>query len=86
MVESRRTADRRALKDGARRPDFFMVWIMVSGLWTAATILRIDRVWVPVFGWNGVLGNVYTWVSLLLPPWIFAVILLAVKRVESTGR
>jgi hypothetical protein len=63
-----------------------MVWIMVTGLWTAATILRMNRVWVPVLGWHGVLENIYTWVSLLLPPWIFAVVLLAVKRIDSTNR
>jgi hypothetical protein len=38
---------------------------------------------VPVLGWNGVLGSVYAWVALLLQPWMFAIILLAVKRLMS---
>lgn len=64
----------------ARGPDFLVLWIIVTGLWTVATLVRIHRHWVPVLGWPGVIGSVYTWVSLLLPPWMFAIILLAAKR------
>ena len=86
MVEPHRTADGLPLKAGAPRPDFVSVWIVVTGLWTVATILRMNRIWVPVLGWHGVFANVYTWISLLLPPLIFAVILLAVKRIAVADR
>jgi hypothetical protein len=45
-----------------------------------STVLRIQRVWMPMMGWPAVLGSVHAWVSLFLPPWMFAIILLAVKR------
>jgi len=46
----------------------------------------MQRVWVPVVGWPAVLGNVYTWITLLLPPAMFAIILLAMKRVGMALR
>ncbi len=75
------------LSNQVERPDFLKLWVVVSVIWTIATVLRMHRVWVPVLGWNGVLGSLYAWVTLLLPPWMFAIILLAVKRfVLSTQR
>lgn len=66
---------------GARGSSFVALWIIVTGLWTAATVLRMQRVWAPIMGWPTILASVYTWVSLLLPPWMFAIIMLAIKRV-----
>jgi hypothetical protein len=65
---------------GARGPSFVALWVIVTGLWIVATILRMQRVWVPGVGWPAVLGNVYTWIELFLPQWMFAIILLAVER------
>jgi hypothetical protein len=36
-------------------------------------------------GWHAVTGSVYTWVSLFLPPWMFAIVMLAMKRL-AMGR
>jgi hypothetical protein len=66
-----------------RRPSFTALWVIVTVLWTLAATLRIERVWVPILGWPVVLSTVYTWISLLLPLWLFAVILLAIKRIAS---
>jgi hypothetical protein len=55
--------------------------MIVSGISTVATLLRIDRVWVPGRGWLAVLRNGLTWASFLAPPLTFAVILLFVSSV-----
>jgi hypothetical protein len=69
-----------------RGPGFVALWIIVTGLWTVSTVLRMQRVWVPIMGWPAVAGSVYTWVSLFLPPWMFAIILLAMKRIAVARR
>ena len=68
---------------GLRGPNLVTLWVSVSSLWTVATYLRIRRIWVPAFGWPSVLGNPLTWVSLFVPPLMFALILLAVKRIAA---
>jgi hypothetical protein len=74
-------ADQTEVRTNApRRSSFVALWIIVTALWTIATVTRMQRIWVPMMGWPAVLGNLYTWASLLLPPWMFAIILLAVKR------
>jgi hypothetical protein len=67
-----------------RGPNFMVLWMIVSGLWTSATILRIDRVSAPGHGWPEILGNPFTWVSLFIPPLMYAIILLGVKRMATT--
>jgi hypothetical protein len=62
-----------------------MLWVIVTTLWTVASVLRIQRTWVPGTAWPVILGDVYTWVSLFLPPLLFAIILLAVKRIAAAG-
>jgi hypothetical protein len=62
------------------------LWIVVSGLWTVATALRIESVWVPGAGWAAVLNSGFTWISLLVPPLMFAVILGAMSRVAGRPR
>jgi hypothetical protein len=66
-----------------RGPNFVVLWIIVSGLWTVATLERVQRVWVQSFGWPAILGNPLTWVSLFMPPLMFAIILLAAKRIGA---
>jgi len=61
---------------GEQRPGFVAIWVIATGLWTAATLLRMQQVWVPAVGRPAVLGDARTWVELFLPPWIFAIILL----------
>jgi hypothetical protein len=56
------------------------LWIVVSMLWTVATLLRINRVWVPMTGWEGVIEGPWMWMSLLGPPLIFALILVAIHK------
>jgi hypothetical protein len=68
---------------GRRGPSFVALWGVVTVLWTISTVLRINRTWVPVMGWHAVIGSVYTWISLFLPPWMFAIVMLALKRLAS---
>lgn len=76
------STDRGRLRS-AGGPNFVSVWLIVSGLWIVATGLRIHRVWMPMVGWPTVLSSVFTWASLLLPPLMFAIVLLAVKRIAA---
>jgi hypothetical protein len=40
-----------------RRPNFAVLWVIVSGLWTLATVSRMQRIWVPILGWPTSLGR-----------------------------
>ena len=62
-----------------------MLWIVVSGLWTTATVLRMQRVWVTSSGWPALLDNPITWISLCVPPFMFAIILVTIKAITRTG-
>jgi hypothetical protein len=75
----------RARVGAARRPSFVVLRIIVSGLWTVATTQRMDRIRVPIVGWPAVLHDPFTWASLGVPPLMFAIILLAVKRLAAAG-
>jgi hypothetical protein len=57
---------------------FLLLWVVMSALWMVATLLRIHRVWVPLVGWEGALAGPWMWISLILPPVMFAAILLAI--------
>ena len=57
------------------------LWILVSGLWTIATLLRIHRVWVPLVGWHRVIEGPWIWIGLAIPPTIFALIVGAINRI-----
>jgi len=61
------------------------LWFLVSGLWTVATLLRVDRVWVPLLGWHRIIAGAWLWCSLIVPPVIFAMIVAAIHR-KATGR
>jgi hypothetical protein len=64
-------------------PNFVTLWVIVSGLWTIATGLRILRIWVPEVSWPGVVFSTFTWAGLLVPPLVFAIILAAMNRIAA---
>jgi hypothetical protein len=66
-----------------RGPNFITLWVVVSALWTVATGLRILRVWVPQAGWPAVISSAVTWAGLLVPPLMFAIILIAMSRIAA---
>lgn len=73
----------RGSSDGNRDPNFVTLWIIVSSLWTLATCLRIERTW---NSWSAVLGSAFAWVSLVLPPLVFALLLIGISRVARRPR
>jgi hypothetical protein len=74
---------RRMVRRQERSVNFVILWIVVSGLWTLATVLRMRRTWLPWHGWPEVLNSGFAWASLFLPPMVFAVVLLGMSRVAS---
>jgi hypothetical protein len=73
--------DRGDRKNG---PGFLTLWVAVSALWIAATLLRIHRLWAPLEGWQSALDGPWIWISLILPPLMFAVILVGVHCIISS--
>ena len=67
-------------KVGLLRQPVWTLWAVVSGLWTVATLLRVNRVWVPLIGWHRIISGPALWSSLILPPLMFAVILIVIHR------
>ena len=49
------------------------LWVLVSILWTVATLLRISEVWAPLIGWHRIIEGPWLWFSLIAPPLIFAI-------------
>ena len=75
--------------DRARREPAFRVlalWVLVSGLWTVATILRFYRVWVPAVGWRRAIEGPWLWVGLILPPLMFAAMLAVIHRIRTSRK
>jgi hypothetical protein len=62
------------------------LWVVVTALWTAATLLRIERVWVPRAGWDHVLRQPWLWLSLSAPPLIFALLFIYVHHAIELRR
>ena len=60
-----------------------MLWIVVSGLWLVATWSRIQRVWVPGLGWPAVRDTTFTWIGLLIPPVVFAIVLAGTSQIAA---
>jgi hypothetical protein len=56
------------------------LWLLVSGLWTLATLPRVNRVWVPLIGWHDLIGGPWLWISLIIPPIMFGLILIVIHR------
>lgn len=63
-------------------PGPLRLWILLSGFWTVATLLRVDRVWVPLIGWRRVLEGPWIWISLIVPPLMFAVPLIVLHMLR----
>jgi hypothetical protein len=59
---------------------FLKLWTVVSLLWTAATLFRIVRVWVPIEGWRSVVSGPWLWLEVSLPPLMFGIVILAVRQ------
>jgi len=57
------------------------LWIVVSLLWSLATLVRLGEGAVPALGWGGVLRDRTTGAALLLPPVLLAVLLAAIEWV-----
>jgi hypothetical protein len=64
----------------------FRLWAVVTALWTAATLLRVARVWVPIEGWRSVVGGPWLWLALLLPPLMFGIVIAAVCQLARSQR
>ena len=76
-------------RSGRARGDncfFLRLWLVVTLLWTGATLLRAERVWVPVEGWPAILRGSWLWVELTLPPLMLGAIILAVRQVASNPK
>jgi len=63
-----------------------MLWIVVTGLWTAATLLRVNRIWAPGTGWAHILSEPWIWLSLGVPPAVFALLLFYLRQVIGFRR
>jgi hypothetical protein len=53
------------------------LWILVSLLWTAATLIRLYKI-LPLPGPMGALSGQWVSISLIVPPMMFGVIIAAV--------
>lgn len=56
------------------------LWIIVRALWICASLLRVDRVWVPVVGWPSIPRGPWFWLTLVLPPAMFGIIILVAQH------
>jgi hypothetical protein len=53
-------------------PRPFMLWLVVTLLWTSATLLAIHRRWPQISDARNAFDNPLPWLCLLLPPAMFA--------------
>lgn len=65
---------------------YFKLWVIVSLLWAAATVLRAARMWVPIDGWAATLRSWVLWIELVLPSLMFGSIILAVRQIAGDHR
>lgn len=63
-----------------------VLWVCVSGLWTAATVLRIYGIWIPMVGWRKVINGPWLWLSLIFPPVMFAFVLAAIYQIKRSRK
>lgn len=57
---------------------FVKLWIVVTVLWTVATLLRVDRVWRLTEEWAAIVRGPWLWLELALPPIVFGGVTIAV--------
>jgi predicted cobalt transporter CbtA len=55
----------------------FRLWVIVTILWTCATLLRVHRTWTPAVGWQRM---TWTLITFALPPLMFAIVLAVVRE------
>jgi len=65
---------------------FLRLWIVVTLIWTGATVLRVRRVWVPRLGLDNVLRDPLLWIAIAIPPVAFGVIVLSVYYLAPSRR
>jgi hypothetical protein len=70
--------------DYKNRSGHLTLWAVMTGVWAVATVLRNQRVGQLLLGWRGELDDSGIWMSLILPPTMFAVVLLAIHFVGKT--
>jgi hypothetical protein len=58
----------------------FVAWVIVSGLWIAATLLRVRRLLLQTEGWSAIISSRGFWIGLLFPPVMFAAVFLITYR------
>lgn len=75
---------RAKLAEDTRR--LVMLWVVVSGLWTTATLLRIGRVWMRGGQWDRILHEPWLWISLGVPPLVFALLLIYLRQIIGLRR
>jgi hypothetical protein len=68
------------------RSRLWRLWALASGLWTVATLLRVAKVWAPLVGWRGIVERPMIWISLIVPPLLFALIVGAIQKKIVPGR
>jgi hypothetical protein len=71
------------MRFGERRPNPWLLWLIVTVLWTSATAIAIHDGWPQIHGGENALESWLVWLCLLLPPFIFAVIIAAAYSLTS---
>jgi hypothetical protein len=83
---ARPAAEEQRARQAQDRRRLLTLWIIVTALWTAATLLRIQRVWVPHASWDHLLHEPWLWLSLGAPPVIFALLFIYVQQAIELRR
>jgi hypothetical protein len=81
-MTSESTASERRVKDSPGR-GLFRLWVVVTILWSCATLLRVHRVWTAGVGWQRM---TLTLITFALPPLMFAIVLTAVRELTRLRR
>jgi hypothetical protein len=67
-----------------RKSYFLRLWLAVSILWEAGTLIRVHRVWVPIEGWQAPIRSLLFWLHVALPPLVFGAIVLVSRHVRRS--
>jgi hypothetical protein len=65
---------------------FLKLWAVVTALWTAATLFRVVRIWVPIEGWQRVVAGPWLWLELVLPPLMLGIVTVVVCQLAQNQR
>lgn len=69
-----------------RRPNPWILWLVVTVLWTSATFFAIRNRWPQIHDTQNAFADWLVWLCLLLPPAIFAAIIGATFGLTSSLR